>query len=379
MKLLLASLFPAFLTLAAAYAQVINPGAGGGGGGSGTVTSVGFTGGLVSVATPTTTPALTVAGTSGGIPYFSGAATWASSAAGTINHVVGWGGAGSAPVDLGVLPTVTGGTCTNQAATAISGSAVPTCTTITSAYVDSSIAPTASPTLVTPAITTSGTLSNNGLGTSPAGGYIAQNTTAAAASAQQYSPPVTWIGQGWKTTATAASQTVRWDSYVVPIQGAAAPTGKLLFLPTINASPVGTGIELCSSNANNIAKLGFNNDSCSVGFSNAATNMINVVLGFASTGNFSGNGYLSSLGSGLMFAAGAASTNTTGDVSLDRDAIGVIGVYNGTAPGTTSANYRDLHSRDITLEGEKATTGQRFACLDTNGKIVSSATACVGT
>jgi hypothetical protein len=51
----------------------------GGGGGSGTVTDVTWTGGIVSIATSTTTPAFTIAGTSGGIPYFSGAATWASS------------------------------------------------------------------------------------------------------------------------------------------------------------------------------------------------------------------------------------------------------------------------------------------------------------
>lgn len=68
-----------------------------GGGGSGTVTTVGFTGGLISVANPTTTPALTVAGTSGGIPYFSGAATWASSAALAANAIVIGGGAGAAP------------------------------------------------------------------------------------------------------------------------------------------------------------------------------------------------------------------------------------------------------------------------------------------
>jgi hypothetical protein len=42
----------------------------------GTVTSVSFTGGLISVATATTTPAFTVAGTSGGIPYFSSTSTW---------------------------------------------------------------------------------------------------------------------------------------------------------------------------------------------------------------------------------------------------------------------------------------------------------------
>lgn len=63
----------------------------------GTVTSVSFTGGLISVATATTTPALTVAGTSGGVVYFSSASTWASSAALTASAIVLGGGAGAAP------------------------------------------------------------------------------------------------------------------------------------------------------------------------------------------------------------------------------------------------------------------------------------------
>jgi hypothetical protein len=69
----------------------------------GTVTSVAqsFTGGLISVAgSPVTTSgtlALTVAGTSGGLPYFSSASTWASSAALTQYGVVLGGGAGAAP------------------------------------------------------------------------------------------------------------------------------------------------------------------------------------------------------------------------------------------------------------------------------------------
>ncbi len=66
-------------------------------GGNGTVTGVSFTGGLISVADPTTTPALTVAGTSGGVPYFSSASTWATSAALTANLPVIGGGAGAAP------------------------------------------------------------------------------------------------------------------------------------------------------------------------------------------------------------------------------------------------------------------------------------------
>jgi hypothetical protein len=81
-----------------------------GGGGSGTVTSVAqtFTGGIVSVGgspiTSSGTLALTVAGTSGGVPYFSGANTWASSAVLASNALVVGGGSGSAPA------TVTTGT-----------------------------------------------------------------------------------------------------------------------------------------------------------------------------------------------------------------------------------------------------------------------------
>ena len=72
-------------------------------GGSGTVTSVAqtFTGGIISVSgSPVTTSgtlALTVAGTSGGVPYFSSASTWASSAALTANALMIGGGAGAAP------------------------------------------------------------------------------------------------------------------------------------------------------------------------------------------------------------------------------------------------------------------------------------------
>lgn len=71
--------------------------------GAGTVTSVGgsFTGGLISVGgspvTSSGTLALTVAGTSGGIPYFSSSTGWASSAALAANALVIGGGAGAAP------------------------------------------------------------------------------------------------------------------------------------------------------------------------------------------------------------------------------------------------------------------------------------------
>ena len=80
---------------------------------TGTVTSVAqsFTGGLIAVAgspiTSTGTLALTVAGTSGGVPYFSSGTTWASSGALTANAIVLGGGAGAAPAPLASLGTTT--------------------------------------------------------------------------------------------------------------------------------------------------------------------------------------------------------------------------------------------------------------------------------
>lgn len=92
--------------------------------GSGTVTSVGqtFTGGLISVSgSPITTSgtlALTVAGTSGGVPYFSSSSAWASSAALPSGDFVLGGGAGSAPTaTFSVVTAAKGGTGVANTAT----------------------------------------------------------------------------------------------------------------------------------------------------------------------------------------------------------------------------------------------------------------------
>lgn len=80
---------------------------------TGTVTTVGWTGGIVTVANPTTTPAFTIAGTSGGIPYFNSGTTWATSTALAANNFVVGGGAGAAPASsslLALAAAVTSGT-----------------------------------------------------------------------------------------------------------------------------------------------------------------------------------------------------------------------------------------------------------------------------
>lgn len=65
-------------------------------------------------------------------------------------------------------------------------------------------------------------------------GVVIQNTTAAAAGAQQWSPRLRLTGQGWKTDATAASQTVSWVAETVPAQGTANPSANLVFSSSIN-------------------------------------------------------------------------------------------------------------------------------------------------
>lgn len=77
-------------------------------------------------------------------------------------------------------------------------------------------------------------------------GHWLSNTTAAAAGAQQISPSTTWEGQGWKTNATAASQSVKFTAYTLPVQGAANPSGNLTFAASIDGGAYSTLFQLKS-------------------------------------------------------------------------------------------------------------------------------------
>lgn len=69
------------------------------------------------------------------------------------------------------------------------------------------------------------TFTKSSLGATPIAINKYRNTTPAAAGAQQVSPSTEWEGQGWKTNSTAASQSVRFDQYLLPVQGAGSPLG----------------------------------------------------------------------------------------------------------------------------------------------------------
>lgn len=66
-------------------------------------------------------------------------------------------------------------------------------------------------------------------------GLVLTDSTAATAANQQYSPRIRLTGQGWKTTATAASQAVDWIIENQPTQDAATPGTTLAILGQENA------------------------------------------------------------------------------------------------------------------------------------------------
>jgi hypothetical protein len=174
---------------------------------TGTVTSVGqsFTGGLISVSgSPVTgsgTLALTVAGTSGGIPYFSSASTWASSGALTQYGVVYGGGTAGAPV--ATAAGTTGQVLVGNTGAAPSWAALSSAAVSSISFGTTGLTPS---TATQGAVTVAGTLvvGNGGTGVATLSGLAYGNGTSAftAATAAQV---VSVIGSTAVTNATNAT------------------------------------------------------------------------------------------------------------------------------------------------------------------------------
>ena len=184
-----------------------------------------------------------------------------------------------------------------------------------------------------PTLTASNVFTKLALGTTTVSGLQFSNTTAAAAGAQQFSPAVQWTGQGWKTTATAASQPVDFRAYIVPIQGSTAPTGKLVFDTSINGGAFAAAMALNSTNTGSArltveSILGSAMNADGSGAGNPSFNLFSGRLDLASTGavNFSSN----------------ASATSTMDAGIRRNAPGVLEINSGS-----STVYRDILARGL--------------------------------
>jgi hypothetical protein len=100
------------------------------------------------------------------------------------------------------------------------------------------------------------TTDNLGVTQTNTSGIVLSNNTAATVGAQQMSPGIRWRGNGWKTDATAASQTVDFLADVLPVQGTANPTGTWQLKSSINGGAYNTRMSVTSGGVLSMTSYG---------------------------------------------------------------------------------------------------------------------------
>src|SRR3989338_4873397 len=181
-----------------------------------------------------------IGGVAGAVPYQSAASTTLFSAAGTTGQTLISGGTGSptwfAPTAGSVLFAGTSGILQQDNANLFWDDS-------TDRLGIGQTVPTSKLDITTTALGVTQTTSS---------GLALVNTTAAAAGAQQISPALRWSGFGWKTDARSEEHTSELQSYVVPVEGAANPTGYLAFESSINGGAYSATPAFVITSAGNI-------------------------------------------------------------------------------------------------------------------------------
>lgn len=275
-----------------------------------------------------------------GLPPTTGISGWPANASGVLTNngagVLSWAAAGGG-ITIGTT-TITSGTNTRVLYNNAGVVGEYTVTGTGNAVLSDS------PTITTPAITTSQTTTRNSIGVTSTDGIVLQNTTAAAAGAQQYSPRLRLTGQGWKTNATAESQPVDWIVENQPVQGAANPSSNLVFRSQINGGGYTSRLTVSSDGS---VTVGGGSVTLST-FLQAGTNVIagtDFYFGGAAgprAGNTSGTIQLKNNGN----TAGANLAIGTSSTSPGTSAVGVFVIANGTAPTSSPADEFQLYSAD---------------------------------
>jgi hypothetical protein len=170
------------------------------------------------------------------------------------------------------------------------------------------------------------TVTKDAIGVTSTDGLVIQNTTDAAAGAQQYSPRLRLHGEGWKTDATAASQTIDFVLEVQPVQGTSAPSGNLILKASINGgafSTVGTftsgGQLLTSDGSASAPPLAFTGAPTSGWYRNSGGGVALTITGTARLGI--GTNFRMAPDMAFMWSS-TADPSATEDLSLSRLAAG---------------------------------------------------------
>lgn len=225
----------------------------------------------------------------------------------------------------------------------------------------------------------------NSLGTTltnGAGLWLA-NTTAASSGNQQISPLLVLEGQGWKTNATAASQSVKTATYVLPIQQAANPFLRHVIAGSINGGAYYNMAYFESDGTANNTGLNFGLLTISnVGTSALSTFTGNRYINFQTNNGPAGANYeytftgrtgsLSGAGGGtLSVGLASAYTQSSGSVgyttALFNPSINVTSTYTGLVKGlsvqpsvTALASGATLIGYDYGVTGSPSGTNLSF-------------------
>lgn len=213
-----------------------------------------------------------------------------------------------------------------------------------------------------------GTFEKDAIGITSTDGLLLTNTTAAAAGAQQYSPRLHFTGQGWKTNATAASQSVDFINELRPVQGAANPTGNLVWAASVNGAAYSDLVTLTTAGDFGVGTTtpsgrfhlrkdvaGFN--ICYIENQTTGGNSAFIFLG---TGGTQRGFFKSPTDSSILTLGGGATdtlTITAGNVGLGTttefgSGLGVLGIANATtAPTANPSGGHVLYAQAGALKG----------------------------
>jgi len=188
------------------------------------------------------------------------------------------------------------------------------------------------------------------VGVTSADGLVLTNTTAAAAGAQQWSPRLHLTSQGWKTDATAASQTTDWIIENQSVQGAANPTTNLVLSSQLNAAGYTARLTLKSDGSINVPT--------------GTATIAGPAIAMGTGGNF-----LYGTNNGVLFGYGGVAYVNVG-ASGNGIIIGQANSWLGFISGTPDSNNPDVRL----VRGGAAATLQMGQ--DVNGAAVNQTFTC---
>lgn len=168
-------------------------------------------------------------------------------------------------------------------------------------------------------------------------GIMLRNTTVATVALTQISPAIQFVGQGWKTSSVAGSQTAQMSMYLQPVQGSTNPTSQFFIKSSINGGADVTVAFL--GVAVGLSVPGTGTSSQRFGQNAVASNTNSLAVGVSA--NVSGSN-----GIGIGAVAVVAGTNATG-IGSGVSAAGNNSVAVGTGASSGGSSGTALGANSI--------------------------------